>query len=123
VCVVSFDGGSSSNHIALSIVRVCPFLKELFIKLLELRRRVRKAVTVGVLFAFLEVHGPMQLFLVLGTRDVALESLGLMNIVALVLLTLIAVSFHNRRRWLIDLVSILAAAQILAHHRVFLLRR
>lgn len=65
----------------------------------------------------------MQLFLVLGTRDVALESLGLMNIVALVLLTLITVSFHNRRRWLVDLVSILAAAQILAHHRVLLLRR
>jgi len=123
VCVVSFDRRSSSNHIALSIMRVRPFLKELFIKLLELRRRVRKAVAVGVLFAFLEDHSPVQLFLVLGTRDVALESLRLMNIVALVLLTLITVSFHNRRRWLIDLVSVLAAAQILAHHRVFLLRR
>jgi len=104
-------------------VRVRPFLEELFIELLELRRRVRKAVAVGVLFAFLEDHGPVQLFLVLGTRDVTLESLGLMNIVALVLLTLITVSFHNRRRWLIDLVSILAAAKILAQHRVFLLRR
>jgi hypothetical protein len=84
---------------------------------------VRKAVAVGVLFAFLEDHGSMRLFLVLGTRDVALESLRLMNIVALVLLALITMSSHNRRRWLIDLVSILAAAQILAHHRVFLLRR
>ena len=119
MCIMTLNWWSSSNHITLPIMRI----HSINLVYLNLRRRMREAVSINIIFLFFKVHVVIKLYLILCTCYIIFKSFRFRSIITLVLLSLIAMCSYNRRRWMIYLICIPTAAQILTHHRIFLLRR